>query len=568
MTIKERKQRFDYRRSQRANFEAMWDDVARYTLMVRNPFQTTTTPGAFLNDGSLFANIGVIAARSFASAILGACWRGAELSARLTTSPFIKQKDVSSTDLASLAEDSALWASILDHDDTNLNVALTAAALEFTIYGNGAVSLFPTETFPFAKFDVVPLRNLFLTENDQELFVAQDMSGPEFALRYPGVKLPEATVRKLKDEKSTIKVVQHIFSRPASEREAAGWKSYPFAAVTFLPEELTDTDKEAAVVEESGYAYFPVAVARMNKLPTENYGRGIGMDALPAIMEMNAARELFTLGSEFKVEPTLWSLAGSFNNGTFNKSPGALNIPNLAGAQGVSGAPVGPVHTIGSLQELVVHIEALVTTIKEHFYIDKLFDLNNTSRMTLGEALIRKTLRDDAVSPFYLTIFSKWLRPLLTSHAKRMAEKKLILQAYGKQGDAFARAKQIGVDAFAVDFTSPAARSLKSADLKNYLDLMGVLGNTAQLSPDGVDNYDVDKFTRDLPMMTGTAEKYVRPWNDVLKLRKRRADAAAQAMENEQKEAESSANQKNAQALSQMREETTEPFVDQYNQQY
>lgn len=563
-TQEERLKRCETAVTDRKNYEAMWDDVARYCLMVRQPFQSTVTKGGFLNDGSLFANVGITAARSFATAVMGSCWRGAELSVKLVPPPLMDEDAITQTE-KQYVKDSKKFAFLLDNLKTDLNMALQAAMTEFTVYGTGAYTISKTERYPYLKAKVIPLKHLFLTIDEEELFVREELNGPAFLKKYPAAKNLTAALRtKLAEEKTVVKVMEHIFPRPQEERAQAGVLSLEYGSQVFLPEETgPDGKKGVYIADESGYADFPVFVAKCNQLAGELYGRGLSMDALPALMEMNAAREMFTIACEFKIDPVLWSYATSFNNGQYNKSPGAINTPNLSGLQASGGVPLGPVFTVGSVAELLAHMEALVTIIKEHFYIDKLFDLNNDSRMTLGEALIRKTLRDDAVNPFYMTIFTQWLQPGLTYSAKSYREQGLILQDTDSVIETFA--EQFGTETFELEFISPAARSMKSADLKNYLDMFGVLGNASALLPDIMDNYDGDIFARMVPKMTGTSEEALRTEVDVIKIRKKRSDAAAQELESERNQQDAAANNNNASALAAERNANTAPFQDAYS---
>jgi len=77
-------------------------------------------------------------------------------------------------------------------------------------------------------------------------------------------------------------------------------------------------------------------------------------------------------------------------------------------------SPVGVIFDVGELQSIVAAIEQLRTEIMQHFLIDKLYDLNNKTRMTLGEAEIRYDIRSDALSSVYSRIFNEQLTPIIT----------------------------------------------------------------------------------------------------------------------------------------------------------
>lgn len=564
MTIKDLKKRFDTAVSDRQAYEPVWEDTARFTLMVKEPFQTELSKGSFLNDGSLFANIGVVAARTFSTAILGACWRGGAISCKLSAPAVVKPREYSGGYDKELAVVSDEFAYFTDHPDVKLLQALQTVTREYTIYGTAAAMVVETDTFPFIEVRSIPLKSLYLTKDEDERFVVREMSGRQFGEEYPDTgNYTEPLKAKLGKDETKIKVVQHIFKRRKIEAEA-GYKAKKYGALIFLPEELTDK-KEPIIVEENGYDTMPVKVVKCNKVSSEIYGRGLSADALPSLMEFNTCKELFAVGTEFKVEPIMWSYATSFNRGMFNKTPGAINIPNMGGINLPGGAPIAPIYTIGSMQELASYIATVEETIKEHFYIDKLFDLNNDSRMTLGEAMIRKGLRDDSVSMFYLDLFSI-IGPILSDMLDILVDKGLIVIKIDQ--DIALRAATLGIKPYEIEFTSSAARSLRSADLKNFLDLFGVMANAQGLFPTILDHFNEDKFARFVPGLTHTPESLLREENEVVMLRAKRAKLMAEQAALDQQDQEAGTNQKNAQALASVRDSQTGPFADEYSDLY
>ena len=168
--------------------------------------------------------------------------------------------------------------------------------------------------------------------------------------------------------------------------------------------------KADKVVRYSGFKYMPIKVARFYKNQEEEYGRSPAMEALPDIVEINAIKELLTQAAEKQVHPPLYILDdGSFGGGIIDTSPNSVTPINI-GSRITNTSPIGVIGTVGELNSTMELYKLTQSQIMSHFFVDRLLDLNNKTRMTLGEAEIRNELRSESLG----SIFGRQINELYT----------------------------------------------------------------------------------------------------------------------------------------------------------
>jgi len=162
-------------------------------------------------------------------------------------------------------------------------------------------------------------------------------------------------------------------------------------------------------------------------------------------------------------------------------------------------APIGQIGAVGSLQPLLKLMEMLIVEIKTHFLNDKLNDLNNTTRMTLGEAQIRNELRADNTG----AIFSRQLEEKFTPVIRRTIG---ILEEVGELGvvpgtdiykqlvasgreplvipDELLELREQGVEIYPIEYISPAARILKSEEVRGMISIWQFASTFAASAPE------------------------------------------------------------------------------------
>jgi hypothetical protein len=320
--------------------------------------------------------------------------------------------------------------------------------------------------------------------------------------------------------KEKIKVLHAIEPRLDGDPTKFGNKDMPFASIHIELSSGTNTGK---ILRESGFDSMPIFVSRFIKVLGEVYGRSSGMAALPDAIELNAIWEAVMVAIEKQLDPPLGILNDGDLTPVIDTSAGALNVFNVSGRMG-SREPIFPLFTVGELKSIDKLIEKLTESISNHFYLDRLLDLNNDTRMTLGEAQIRNELRAASLGSIYSRQISEMFVPMIDRSvallyqlgrlgvvANSVQHTRLALQGITPVIMPAEVAQRIseGRDFFKIKFISPAVRSMQAEEIQ------GILGTTAyalqaiQLNEAGRDVIDVDASIKRIAELTGASIKTI-----------------------------------------------------------
>jgi hypothetical protein len=301
------------------------------------------------------------------------------------------------------------------------------------------------------------------------------------------------------------------------------------------------------LLKESGFEEMPVRISRWYKLANEEYGRSPGMDALPAIMQLNALKEVFLVCAEKKAEPPLYILDdGSLGAGTVDTSARGLSVFNSFG-RAPGQAPIGTIFDIGELQSLAAVIADTRDEITQHFLIDKLYDLNNKSRMTLGEAEMRYQIRSDALSSIYARKTAETLNPLITRSYNIMFGMGLLgvvpedeptinlLMANGIDPIIIpadvAQAMAMGKSVYEIDYISPAAHVMREEEYRGLMTTANNAMQLAQINPSAIHKLNTDKVLEYSRELTGAPADMLLGDDEVAAIREQIARAEQEAQQ-------------------------------------
>ena len=382
--------------------------LGKYVYTKKQQFDVSLGPGEFLNDGMIHDSTACRANSAMASAILGALWKSGNKTFKLR-----RPKNVPNTGRNNkyYMDINEALSSAMESPKSGFEVAFDEVLREEGAFGTGALALFQGDYENPLIFKSWSIQCFYVSEGPDgfidTVYYDEKRTIANLANLYGYDKLPEDLRKKYdnpKTQSERVLLCVGIEPRPEKERKGSGVFGMPVATYHFLPEHNT-------LFMESGYVEMPVRVSRWYKLANEVYGRSPGMDALPAIMQINALKESFLVGVEKKVEPPLWILDdGTLGAGTVDTSARGLSVFNAMG-RAPGQAPVGTIFDIGELQSCAAAIVETKEEILQHFLIDRLYDLNNKSRMTLGEAEMRYQIRSDAVSAVYARKTAETLNP-------------------------------------------------------------------------------------------------------------------------------------------------------------
>jgi len=490
--------------------------LGKYIYTKKQQFQIEIEEGAFLNDGLVNDSTAVRANSAMASAIMGALWKSGNRTFRVR-----RPKNIPDNELNNeyYAEVNQRIADAMEAPKAGFETAFHEEISEEGAFGTGCIALFQGDYETPLSFKSWSIEKLYIDEGPDgyvnAVYYDEKMSIADLAEAYGKDKLPEALRKKYESvkgrtEKEILTVA--IEPRPVAERKGSGVFGMPYASYHFLK-------KHKTLLLESGFVSLPARVGRWYKLANETYGRSPGMDALPAIMQINALKESFLVGVEKKVEPPLFILDdGSLGAGTVDTSARGLSVFNSMGRTNNQN-PVGTIFDIGELNSVAAAIAETKEEILQHFLIDRLYDLNNKTRMTLGEAEMRYQIRSDALSSIYARYTAEILNPLIERAFSIMFDMGLL----GITEDDFAQEAVLianGIDPIAippdvaeaivankriyeVDYISPAANVMREEE---YRGIIATSNNAMQLQGAGADamtKIDTDRILEHTARLSG-----------------------------------------------------------------
>jgi len=540
----------------------MYQLIGEYVLSRKQNFMSSSLQGEFLTE-QLYSSVAPIANQTMASALIGNLWPNGARSVRLARPRNIPDRPENKKFYDDITN---VFVDIIDAPETGVAPALQEFMLDQGAFGISGIM--PRKTGNLTD----PLRvsainvKYFVIDEDKDggvgtAFIEYDYTAAQAVEKYTFAKVSPRIKDAFRqnDISTKFKILQLIEPRK-NARPGRGNRSLPILSLHF---EL-DTENELL---ESGYSEMPVVIVRFLKALGEKYGRSPAMFAMPAIMRLNVVWELLMRAGEKRLDPPLYLLDnGALGSDTIDTSPRAINVFNVLGAGERS--PVGQLFDVGQLQDIYPIAESLTKDIGSAFYIDRLMDLNNETRMTLGEAQIRDRIRGEGLSSVFkrqeTECFSKFVslcvnmlfeEGLLGVVPKSPQEKRLLdagLVPLYIPNDVI-QAMQRGQKVYDIKYISPASRIMRIEELQGIIQTMDYAIGGAQAFPEILDNLDPDAIAKKIVDLVGSDEEIVRDTEAIKSIREARAQMQQQQMQAQQMQVAADVGMKMSQAQS-MRE--------------
>lgn len=178
--------------------------------------------------------------------------------------------------------------------------------------------------------------------------------------------------------------------------------------MAFLSKHLCKDFK--CIVKESGYHTQPIFIARYRVSPTENYGRGPGVDVFPDISMLQEMEKTSIRQMQRAVDPPIL-LADDGALSVFDLRSNAMNY----GALSPEGRPLAvPFQTGSNLQVAVESLNQKRAVVEKAFLVDIFSILVNQPQMTATEVLQRAQEKGQLLAPIIGRIQSELFGPMIT----------------------------------------------------------------------------------------------------------------------------------------------------------
>ena len=362
----------------------MYQILGEYVSQIKQNFETQPQQGAFLVN-EIYDSTGPFAAHTAASVLLGMLWPGNAKQSIEILAP--DDMDEPGTELSMFYERmTQRLTRAMDDPKANLALTLDEYMIDEIIFGTAGVGVDKGDESKLL-YKPYGVREMFVDEGRNGLVncvnLFYEWSVNRTVEEYGIDNVSEKTREAYNNGKGGDLVKILCVIRPRRTKEAVkGKKAMPFMGVHI---------EYAAchVLKEDGFNEFPISVGRFRKLNYERYGRSPAMNALPDIREANALREAVIIATEKALDMPKGVLDdGMLGGGVIDMSAGAINT--FAASGNLGNTP--PIFDIGSPPDIstaLARLEEIKLTIAQHFFIDRLLDMNNETQMTFGEAQIR-----------------------------------------------------------------------------------------------------------------------------------------------------------------------------------
>ena len=226
-----------------------------------------------------------------------------------------------------------------------------------------------------------------------------EMTLRQIEQEFPG-KLPDDKKRQMEEEPDAKAWVLHVVGpRKDRDPDKIDNLNMPFESLYILCE-------GPVLLEESGYPEMPYAVARLEVLAGELYGRGPATIALPEVKSLNEMAKLQLDGSNMRLRPPLDVPLNAYVN-PIQLIPGYKNLNQDEGGRRITALNVA-----GDLQYTAKDIELQQNKVKEIFYNDQLY-LRTNAEMTATEVQKRSEIQMQLMGPWQGRLELELFEPMI-----------------------------------------------------------------------------------------------------------------------------------------------------------
>jgi len=527
---------FDRLKQERQQWLPLWQVLGEYVSLVKQNFQNTPSAGEFLIK-EIYDSTGVFAAQSCASALLGMLWPGsAKQTLEIVAPDDIKR---SSTELAEFFERMTdRTCAALDAPDANLMLVLDEYMLDQIIFGTAGVGVEGNDKGELL-FRPYGVKEMYIREGRNgkvaEEYLEFEWTVDRVVAEYGEDAISERVKKAHRDGKLDEKVKILVLNRPRQDKKAKRGK-------LAMPYESLHYERDGKhLLREDGFYNNPIMVGRFRKLNYESYGRSPAMNALPDIREANVLREAVIVATEKNLDMPKGVLDdGMLGGGNIDLSAGSINVFNASG--NLSGK--SPIFDIGAppdVRTALERLEKLEQTIAQHFYIDRLLDMNNEQQMTFGEAQIRNNIRIASLSALFSRQIAEVFSPLIERSVDILwragvygtvhgSDRDRLETQLGKEveyiPDALLERQREGKDIYKIRYKTPASNAARAAEYMSIIDILTVAGSGAGLDPSVAMRVNVHEALKNIADIRGLPVGIIREDDEVEEMQKAQAEAA------------------------------------------
>lgn len=504
---------FDKLKSERANFDRLYQDVTDFVMPNRADFTVRRSDGDNKRTKYIFKNTTKYA-ELLTSSILGATSASTVRWFELTSMSDEIHDDEESKKWFEVATEKIF--DVLNSPSSNFGSQNHEVLLDWVTYGTGCMYVEEGFGDKVVRFRSYPISDIYIEEDFMgrvdTVYRAFKLTGRQALQQFEGVAA-HSFVEMAKNRPDDKMDFLHYVT-PNTKDNTFPIKSYYICLTT----------KE--VLSDGGFNEMPYMCPRWYKVSGEIYGRGPALSALPDIKMLNAMYETMIKAGQKIADPPLL-MADDDTIRPLRMMPGGINY---GGIDTNGRALIQPFPVSANMPYTERMIQAVVQDIKEAFYVDQLLVLD-APQMTATEVMTRQEERMRLLSPQLVRLQTEYFG-LLVDRVFGILWRQGMLPPISQKMEQY-RA-EVGEDRVAnVEYTGALARSQKSQQAQSLNRLFESLMPILQLDPTAADYINSDETLKDHADLIGFKQTLIRTDEEVAQIRQARQQAqqAQQMME-------------------------------------
>lgn len=267
-----------------------------------------------------------------------------------------------------------------------------------------------------------------------------------------------------------------------------------------------------------GFMDQPFTAARWSTQSNDAYGRSVGMDVLPDVIQLQIETLRKAEAIEKQVRPPLMA------DMQLKNQPSSILPGHVTYVQGLSaGTGMRPIYEVNpDINGISKDLMEIQQRVQRGFFTDLFLMLEQAGpKMTAFEVSARLVEKMNVLGPVIENIITDSLKPRLKRIFSIMQRKNLLPPMPDSM-------KAIPID---IQFTSLLAVAQKGAATGGMERLIGLVGNMVAVYPEVKDVVDPDAFLREFNDLLANPNKILRSEDAVAKLRAQAAAAAQKAQQ-------------------------------------
>jgi len=285
--------------------------------------------------------------------------------------------------------------------------------------------------------------------------------------------------------------------------------SKPWRSIWWQPGQVEDSK----FLRVHGFDEFPILAPRWRTVSNDTYGRGPGQLLLPDIKELYQLKKDFLITIRKKNSPALTAPAG-MKSEFISQLAGAVNYDSSAG----QGQGLRPLHvSTVDASHLKLEIDEVKQAIREGFFNQLFMMISGSDRpatMTATEVAARHQEKLTLLGPVLENLHNDFLDPTIIRTFNILSRADMLPPPPEEVGE------------LKIEYTSILAQAQQALGTVSLEQSVAFAGNLAGVSPDVLDNYDLDKVIRHYNDDVGTPPDIMREPEEVEQIRANRAQQA------------------------------------------